>query len=74
MVSSIPGRSTRAAGLSQMGYACFWPNGGGLKEGLIHHGHPHQVDPTTEETEGESSRMDIAVEELESENVDSEAF
>ncbi len=23
------GRSSRPAGLSQLGYACFWPNGGG---------------------------------------------
>lgn len=33
MVTSTPGRSGRAAGLSQMGYACFWPKGGGLTEG-----------------------------------------
>jgi len=25
-------RSSRPGGLSQMGYACFWPNGGGLSE------------------------------------------
>mmetsp|Transcript_4319 Transcript_4319/g.4763 ORF Transcript_4319/g.4763 Transcript_4319/m.4763 type:complete len:533 (+) Transcript_4319:204-1802(+) len=25
-------RSSRPGGLSQMGYACFWPEGGGLKE------------------------------------------
>jgi hypothetical protein len=30
----MPGRINRPAGLSQMGFACFWPNGGGLKEGL----------------------------------------
>jgi len=46
MVSSLPpGRSNRPGGLSQMGYACFWPNGGGLKEGFIHPHHPDQVDP-----------------------------
>jgi len=28
-----PGRSMRPAGIAQMGYACFWPNGGGLLEG-----------------------------------------
>ena len=33
MVKSMPGRSTSPAGLSQMGYACFWPNGGALKDG-----------------------------------------
>ena len=32
MVTSTPGRTGKAGGLSQMGYACFWPNGGGLKE------------------------------------------
>lgn len=26
------GRSSRPAGIAQMGYGCFWPQGGGLKE------------------------------------------
>ena len=30
--SDTPNRSYRAGGISQVGYACFWPNGGGLKE------------------------------------------
>lgn len=34
MVSTLPsGRSPRPAGMAQLGYACFWPNGGGIKEG-----------------------------------------
>jgi hypothetical protein len=33
MVSVPGGRSTRPAGIAQLGYACFWPNGGGLNEG-----------------------------------------
>eukprot|EP00339_Tiarina_fusa_P001323 CAMPEP_0117021212 /NCGR_PEP_ID=MMETSP0472-20121206/16029_1 /TAXON_ID=693140 ORGANISM="Tiarina fusus, Strain LIS" /NCGR_SAMPLE_ID=MMETSP0472 /ASSEMBLY_ACC=CAM_ASM_000603 /LENGTH=537 /DNA_ID=CAMNT_0004726629 /DNA_START=99 /DNA_END=1712 /DNA_ORIENTATION=- len=34
MVSTVPpGRSPRPAGIAQMGYACFWPNGGGVDEG-----------------------------------------
>lgn len=34
LVSTLPpGRSFRPAGMAQLGYACFWPNGGGLKEG-----------------------------------------
>jgi hypothetical protein len=34
MVSTLPGgRSPRPAGIAQLGYACFWPNGGGLVEG-----------------------------------------
>eukprot|EP00540_Astrosyne_radiata_P006952 CAMPEP_0116857338 /NCGR_PEP_ID=MMETSP0418-20121206/20488_1 /TAXON_ID=1158023 /ORGANISM="Astrosyne radiata, Strain 13vi08-1A" /LENGTH=459 /DNA_ID=CAMNT_0004490991 /DNA_START=13 /DNA_END=1392 /DNA_ORIENTATION=+ len=32
VVSSTPGRSGKPAGLSQMGYACFWPEGGGSDE------------------------------------------
>jgi hypothetical protein len=28
-----PGRSSRPAGMAQMGYACFWPEGGGLVDG-----------------------------------------
>ena len=26
------GRTSRPAGIAQMGYACFWPNGGGIVE------------------------------------------
>jgi len=29
------GRSGAPAGLAQLGYACFWPKGGGLKEGNL---------------------------------------
>jgi len=39
------GRSPRPAGLSQMGYACFWPKGGGLREGVVHSNHPDHGDP-----------------------------
>jgi hypothetical protein len=28
--SFAPERSSRPAGIAQMGYACFWPEGGGL--------------------------------------------
>lgn len=27
---SIPGRSNQPVGMAQIGFACFWPNGGGL--------------------------------------------
>jgi len=27
-----PGRSSRPGGFAQLGYACFWPNGGGKEE------------------------------------------
>jgi len=30
LAAALPGRSSRPAGVSQMGYACFWPGGGGL--------------------------------------------
>jgi len=33
MVSSPSGRSSRPAGIAQLGYACFWPKGGGKVEG-----------------------------------------
>eukprot|EP00529_Nitzschia_sp_RCC80_P016500 CAMPEP_0113514934 /NCGR_PEP_ID=MMETSP0014_2-20120614/40673_1 /TAXON_ID=2857 /ORGANISM="Nitzschia sp." /LENGTH=649 /DNA_ID=CAMNT_0000411463 /DNA_START=338 /DNA_END=2287 /DNA_ORIENTATION=- /assembly_acc=CAM_ASM_000159 len=33
MVSSVPpGRSRRPGGMAQLGYACYWPNGGGSVE------------------------------------------
>lgn len=35
------GRSSKPAGLSQLGYACFWPEGGGIKEGFLAHEHRH---------------------------------
>jgi len=33
-IASDPGRSSQPAGFAQMGYACFWPEGGGLVGGL----------------------------------------
>ena len=34
--SNLPhGRSPRPAGMAQLGYACFWPNGGGVYEGRV---------------------------------------
>ena len=27
---SVPGRSNQGVGIAQIGFACFWPNGGGL--------------------------------------------
>lgn len=46
--AALPGRSSRPAGVSQMGYACFWPEGGGLKD---HHHTEHQErgEPSSEE-------------------------
>ncbi len=43
------GRISRApAGLAQMGYACFWPNGGGLTPSPLSSSPPHAVlDDTT---------------------------
>jgi len=49
MVSQLPtGRSPRPAGMAQLGYACFWPNGGGLKEGWSHSTHSDQVHDSSE--------------------------
>ena len=34
--SNLPqGRSPRPAGMAQLGYACYWPNGGGVFEGRV---------------------------------------
>lgn len=30
-VVSVPGRSNQPVGMAQIGFAAFWPNGGGLK-------------------------------------------
>ncbi len=60
MVKALPGRSNRPAGMSQMGYACFWPNGGGLKEGLIHPHHPEHVDPLEDETEKDDTEAIVS--------------
>lgn len=37
---SIPGKCPKPAGIAQMGYACFWPEGGGLQESAF----PKQTD------------------------------
>ncbi|KAL7483449.1 hypothetical protein ACHAW6_009100 [Cyclotella cf. meneghiniana] len=42
-INTLPGRSNKPAGLAQMGYACFWPKGGGLKEK-----HTEQLDEVEE--------------------------
>jgi len=48
---SMPGRSPKPAGIAQMGYACFWPKGGGLKEGILHPAHPDfNRDPSEQST------------------------
>ncbi|KAL7496154.1 hypothetical protein ACHAWT_005584 [Skeletonema menzelii] len=41
-VNSLPGRSAKPAGIAQLGYTCFWPNGGGLKESNPFSSHPKQ--------------------------------
>jgi hypothetical protein len=53
MVSSVPGRSNHPGGLSQLGYACFWPEGGGLTEGLIHPHHDPLVEPLPSHADNE---------------------
>lgn len=34
-VGNLPGRSDKPAGIAHLGFTCFWPNGGGLRE--LHH-------------------------------------
>ena len=53
--TALPGRSSRPAGVSQMGYACFWPAGGGLREEAPQHGPLGQFE---DEAEGEGGRLE----------------
>ena len=47
-----PGRSYRPGGFAQIGYACFWPNGGGKEE------KPHIL-PSAESSQGaDNSEME----------------
>lgn len=49
MVSNLPpGRSSRPAGMAQLGYACYWPHGGGSVEGDpgYNNSRPHSTSPT----------------------------
>jgi hypothetical protein len=62
------GRSPRPAGMAQLGYACFWPNGGGVYEGTYRPLYAQQsaaagadLDDSPDEEgrlEGEASEMD----------------
>mmetsp|Transcript_22033 Transcript_22033/g.30665 ORF Transcript_22033/g.30665 Transcript_22033/m.30665 type:complete len:533 (+) Transcript_22033:168-1766(+) len=58
VADTLTGRSSRPAGLSQLGYACFWPNGGGMKEGVLAHHHPqHNGPPPSEENASMSEQQ-----------------
>lgn len=55
MVSTLPnGRSPRPAGIAQLGYACFWPEGGGVKEG----GYQQPSDTGNNEGQSNSEQVD----------------
>jgi hypothetical protein len=68
MVSLPGGQSPRPAGIAQLGYACFWPNGGGLQEGASEQqfASPEQrpqqenqpQDPQTDEDEPQSNLVE----------------
>jgi hypothetical protein len=65
MVSTLPGgRSPRPAGIAQLGYSCFWPNGGGSIEGGGSEKSPtpesnHEQGPGVEQgTEGGNTQME----------------
>lgn len=49
------GRSPRPAGMAQLGYACFWPNGGGVYEGRV-----EALTTTTNDGSGHESRTHSA--------------
>jgi hypothetical protein len=55
-MNSLPGRSTKPAGMAQMGYACFWPQGGGPKEATS------QSDPWMNSLDGEEEYATEVVE------------
>lgn len=44
MVSIVPGQTSRPAGLAQLGFACYWPNGGGLSEHKLDHERVTEID------------------------------
>lgn len=44
--SMPPGRSSKPGGFAQLGYACFWPNGGGKEERV-------ETDDFSSESDGE---------------------
>jgi len=56
-VGGLPGRSNKPAGIAQLGYVCFWPDGGGLKEANPFSHHPRQDDNALLE-EGEEKTGD----------------
>ena len=54
MVSLPGGRSPKPTGIAQLGYACFWPNGGGLQEG----GYKPNAPPKSNFTESNDNALD----------------
>lgn len=59
MVSLPGGQSPRPAGIAQMGYACFWPNGGGLKEGASEQQRAPLEHRPQQENQPQDSQTDI---------------
>ena len=56
------GRSPRPAGMAQLGYACFWPNGGGVFEGNLQRSKEETGQPngtSLAETETESTAKQL---------------
>ena len=61
MVSLPGGRSPRPAGIAQIGYACFWPNGGGMKEGNTGDQNSAATeDQPSNETEGQKDQHNLS--------------
>jgi hypothetical protein len=68
MVSTLPdGRSPRPAGMALLGYACYWPNGGGMKEG----GNPQASDVGKNEDGADMEQGAEGEREIEGEAADS---
>lgn len=70
MVSNVPpGRTHRPGGMAQLGYACFWPKGGGIVEGGITE---QSLDATKPSPRGDDGGFDPRKSDSDTTNMDSE--
>ena len=65
--SMPPGRTSRRGGFAQIGYACFWPNGGGKEEQADAANSKSSIDHASEghDDETKNSETDSAIGEME---------
>jgi len=73
MVSTMPpGRSPRPGGIAQLGYACYWPNGGGNIEGNSHQ--QQSQEPSSDVTRQSANDLGETIVEGSSANMDNVHF